>query len=94
MIVGYALMNPLAQTASRVQDFVNVLDTCRARLDGGSRFGEFCYYYSCLPLLPGFACSIPATWGPPSWVLYMILTHLTSSILLQTGLSKTEYKSG
>ena len=25
-----------------------------------------------LPLLPGFACSIHATWGPPlSWVLYI-----------------------
>ena len=28
------------------------------------RFGEFCYCSS-LPLLPGFACSIHATWGPP-----------------------------
>ena len=28
------------------------------------RFGEFCCC-CCLPLLPGFACSIHATWGPP-----------------------------
>ena len=28
------------------------------------RFGEFCYC-SCLPLLPGFACSIHTTWEPP-----------------------------
>ena len=28
------------------------------------RFGEFCYC-SCLSPLPGFACSIHATWGPP-----------------------------
>ena len=29
----------------------------------GSRFGELCCC-SCLTLLPGFACSIHATWGP------------------------------
>ena len=35
------------------------------------RFGEFCYY-SCLLLLPGFASSIHATWGPPySRALYI-----------------------
>ena len=34
-----------------------------ARLKGGPRFGEF-YCCSCLPLLPGFACIIHATWGP------------------------------
>ena len=28
------------------------------------RFGEFCSC-CCLPLLPGFACSIHVTWGPP-----------------------------
>ena len=34
------------------------------------RFGEL-YFCCCSPLLPGFACSIHATWGPPfSRVLY------------------------
>ena len=35
-----------------------------AWLIGGPRFGECCYC-SCLPLLPGLACSIHPTRGPP-----------------------------
>ena len=43
----------------------------RARLKDGPQIGEFCYC-SCLPLLPGFACSIHATWGPPfSWARHI-----------------------
>ena len=46
----------------------------------GRKFGEFCYY-SCLPLLPGLACIIHATWGPPfSPALYISLTDLVSPL--------------
>ena len=36
------------------------------------RFGEFCSRY-CLSLLPGFPCSMHATWGPPFSPLLHIL---------------------
>ena len=47
-----------------------------ARLKGGlvSRCSEFCPC-SCLPHLPGFACSIQATWDSPfSQALYPVTT--------------------
>ena len=48
--------------------FVQLGRLYRARLKG-----EFCFC-PCLPLLPGFACSIHSTWGPPfSRALYMTL---------------------
>ena len=49
----------------------------RARLEDFPRFGEFCYGF-CLPLLPGLACSIHATWGQPfSKALYFFLVKHT-----------------
>ena len=42
----------------------NITKYCRPRpKKARPRFGEFCSC-CCLPLLPGFACRIHATWGP------------------------------
>ena len=54
----------------------------------GLRFGEFCYCF-CLPLLPGLACSIHATWGPPFSPPPVGLCTLNGKYLGWAGQSRT-----